>query len=144
MAEPLNLVKLCVGIDSVEALVAWRESHTSGLPGGAHRHVTRMWPKRQAELLDGGSLYWVIKGVVRVRQRILSLDEIRGQDGIRRCGIRLDPELIRTDPTPRRAFQGWRYLNTTDAPGDLGSVRSGAPELPLALEEALSEIGVRA
>ncbi len=143
MAEPLNLIKLCVGIDSVEALIAWRDAHASGLPGGAHRHVTRMWPKREAELLAGGSLYWVIRGVIRVRQRIRSLDEVIGQDGIRRCGITMDPTLIRTEPAPRRAFQGWRYLPASHAPRDLGPAKPGAARLPPELEIALSEIGVR-
>jgi hypothetical protein len=136
----LHLIKLCVGVDSVDDLIAWRMLH----PDRANRHVTRMWPKREAELLDGGSLYWVIRGVIRLRQPILRLDEVTGQDGIRRCGIVMDPAMIRTAPAPRRAFQGWRYLNAADAPPDLGPVANGDPELPPELEEALADIGVRA
>ena len=101
-----------------------------------------MWPKREAELLNGGSLYWVFRGVIGARQRILRLDEVIGQDGIRRCGIVMDEALIRTQPAPRRPFQGWRYLAPEDAPADLarGSV---AADLPPELSAALSEIGVR-
>ncbi len=142
MAGDLHLIKLCVGIDSVEDLVSWRARST---PKGAEtrsRHVTRMWPKRRAELLDGGSLYWVIRGVVQARQRILSLDEAIGQDGIRRCSIVMDPNLIRTSPAPRRAFQGWRYLQAADAPPDLSHSQRAEDQLPAELSVALAEIGV--
>ncbi len=112
MAQHVNLVKLCVGCESVEQLAAWQEARCAGDPACLPKHVTRMWPKREAELIAGGSLYWVIKGVILLRQRILRLDEVIGEDGIRRCGIVLDRELHRTTPAPRRAFQGWRYLKT--------------------------------
>ena len=78
-----------------------------------------MWPKRADELLAGGSLYWVFHGLVLARQRILGLEPRRGGDGIERCAIRLDPEVVRTLPQPRRPFQGWRYLRPEDAPRDL-------------------------
>ena len=139
MSGKLHLIKLCVGIDSIDELVSWRILH----PERGNQHVTRMWPKRSDELLDGGSLYWVIKGVIRIRQPISRLDEVIGQDGIRRCGIIMDPAMIRTTPAPRRPFQGWRYLRAADAPPDLGPVNSGGNELPAALEDALADIGVR-
>ena len=78
-----------------------------------------MWPKRGDELLAGGSLYWVFRGLVLARQRILGLEPRDGADGIGRCAIRLDPEVVRTAPQPRRPFQGWRYLRPEDAPRDL-------------------------
>ncbi|MBF9034623.1 DUF1489 family protein [Rhodobacterales bacterium HKCCE2091] len=137
----LNLIKLCVGIDSVEQLEAWRAANPSPLPGGLHRHVTRMWPKREAEVLDGGSLYWVIRGLVLARQRILRFDEVTRDDGIRRCGIVLDPELVRVTPVPKRPFQGWRYLKASDAPSDL-SETAARDDLPAPLERALADIGV--
>ncbi|MEL7302005.1 MAG: DUF1489 domain-containing protein [Pseudomonadota bacterium] len=135
----VNLVKLCVGADSIADLEAWQAERRSR--GLTHRHVTRMWPKRETEILEGGSLYWVIKGVILCRQRVLRLDEVIGQDGTRRCGIVLDPAIVRTTPAQRRPFQGWRYLSAEDAPADLRSSEA-REKLPPGLELALSEIGV--
>ena len=137
----MNLIKLSVGTQSVETLMAWQQLPQAQGPDGLPRHVTRMWPKREAEILDGGSIYWVIKGVIQCRQRILRLDEIQGQDGIRRCAIVLDPAIIRTAAAPRRAFQGWRYLNPEDAPPDLPKSRE-SENLPPELSAALSDIGL--
>jgi hypothetical protein len=139
----LHLLKLCVGADSVEDLTCWQagriaERRAAGLPPFAY-HVTRMWPRRDAEILDGGSLYWVIKGRVLARQRILGLEPRTGADGIERCALRLDPEVVRTLPQPRRPFQGWRYLRPEDAPRDLAASPS---TLPPELVAGLTEIGV--
>ena len=139
----VNLVKLCVGAESVEDLLNWQASARAKGPDGLPRHVTRMWPKREAEVLAGGSIYWVFKGVVLARQRILRFDEVRGADGILRCGLVLDREVHRTEPQPRRAFQGWRYLEPGDAPRDLPPARAAEPSLPPKLQAALAEIGVR-
>ena len=92
--------------------------------------------------MNGGSIYWVIKGQIQSRQRILRLDEIIGQDGIRRCAIVLDPDLHRTQSALRRPFQGWRYLTVQDAPPDLPKGRSDDDALPDALNRALAEIGI--
>ena len=121
----LHLIKLSVGTTSVEDLEDWHKDPRAQGPDGLPRHVTRMWPKREAELLDGGSIYWVIQGVVQCRQRILRLDEVTGSDGIRRCAIVLEPGLVRTTTAQKRPFQGWRYLPGTDAPPDLGGARQG-------------------
>ncbi|MCV6823660.1 MULTISPECIES: DUF1489 family protein [Halocynthiibacter] len=137
----IHLVKLCVGIDSLEHLESYRAAHYP-TPETPTRHVTRMWPKREAELLDGGSLFWVIKGVMLARQKVLQLDEVIGDDGIRRCAIIMDPELIRIQPTPRRAFQGWRYLKPEDAPPDLTRSNKEESPLPPELAAALGEIGI--
>lgn len=140
---PLNLIKLSVGTDSVDGLIAWQGDARAQGPDGAPRHVTRMWPRREKELLDGGgSIYWVIQGVLQCRQRILRLDEVTGEDGIRRCAIVLDPEVIRTATAQRRPFQGWRYLPGPDAPADLGGARAQEDSLPPALSAALADIGV--
>lgn len=139
----MNLVKLCVGAESIDALEGWRAARKAAEPGWTCRHVTRMWPKREAELLNGGSLYWVFKGVILGRQRILRLDEVIGEDGIRRCGIVMDDEIIRTEPQPRRAFQGWRYLAAEDAPRDLPAGRAQDEDLPSELATALAEMGLR-
>ncbi|MBL3571618.1 lysophospholipase [Rhodovulum sulfidophilum] len=139
----VNLVKLCVGADRVEDLIDWQTARRAALPDGLPRHVTRMWPKRAADLLDGGSLYWVFKGAILARQRVLRLDEVIGEDGIARCAIVLDPEVIRTEAVPRRPFQGWRYLEAGDAPRDLPATRPDEDDLPPQLMAALAEIGVR-
>lgn len=139
----LHILKLCVGADSVQDLIDWQAANPAPYPTGGRRHVTRMWPKREAEVLDGGSLYWVIKGVVLCRQRILRLDEVTRGDGIRRCGLVLAPEVVRTEPAPRRPFQGWRYLTEAEAPRDLAAARHGDDSLPPGMAEALAEFGVR-
>ncbi len=138
----VNLVKLSVGTESVEGLQAWQELRQAELPEGLPRHVTRMWPKREAEILQGGSIYWVIKGLIQCRQRILRMDEVRGEDGIRRCAIILDPALHRTHTAPKRPFQGWRYLKPEDSPADMPQGREAEVPLPLELSQALAEIGV--
>lgn len=138
----LHLQKLSVGTESVEDLEGWQATRRAQTPDGYPRHVTRMWPKREAELLDGGSIFWVIKGVILCRQPILRLDEYIGADGIRRCAIVLEPGLTRVAATPRRPFQGWRYLNPVDAPPDLSRSRQGEEPLPPELSAALAEIGV--
>ena len=139
----VNIVKLCVGEDSVESHIGWIEGQKARVPGWQPAHVTRMWPKREAELLNGGSLYWVIKGLVLCRQRLIGLEARRGADGIERCALLLDDEVIRTEPMPRRAFQGWRYLEAADSPHDLPTGRKGDDRLPEPLALALAEIGLR-
>ncbi|WP_068114327.1 DUF1489 family protein [Tropicimonas marinistellae] len=143
MASYINLVKLCVGAERVEDLEIWQAQRRASLPDGLPRHVTRMWPRREAELLNGGSLYWVFKGMILARQRVLRLDEAMEDDGISRCAIVLDPAVCRTSPAPRRPFQGWRYLSAEDAPRDLPDARPKDDSLPPGLELALAEIGVR-
>lgn len=139
----VHLVKLCVGAESVEDLARWQAERVAEDPATQPRHVTRMWPKRAEDLLAGGSLYWVIRGAILVRQRILALDTVTGEDGIERCAIRLDPGLVRTVAAPRRPFQGWRYLAPADAPRDLPQPRRGEAALPPGLAEALAEFGLR-
>jgi hypothetical protein len=143
VAGPLHILKLCVGAESVEDLADWQASQRDRWPSGRAIHVTRMWPKREAELLEGGSLYWVIKGVVLCRQRLIALEEVRGQDGILRCAMHLDAEIARTEAAPRRPFQGWRYLDAAEAPRDLRKGTGPEMALPPSLMAALAEIGVR-
>ena len=138
----LNILKLCVGAESVEDLVLWHAQHRHLWPAGRTEHVTRMWPRREAEVLEG-SLYWVIKGVVLARQRILALDERLGADGIRRCALVLDAEVVRTEAAPRRPFQGWRYLDPADSPPDRRTGRLNEAQLPAGMAVALAELGVR-
>ncbi len=138
---PLHMIKLCVGVDSVEDLEAYVHARLAGNPGSEQTHVTRVMPKRADEMLAGGSLFWVIKGQVQVRQPILRFDAIRTEDGIERCRIVLKPEFVRTWPLPKRPFQGWRYLTTDDAPADLGE-GADLSEIPPALRRELAELGL--
>ena len=143
MDKFVNLIKLSVGTESVEDLAAWQAMRRKTVyKDGLNRHVTRMWPKREAEILNGGSIYWVIKGTIQCRQRIIRLDEVIGEDGIRRCAIVTEPEIIRTQSALKRPFQGWRYLPQSDAPLDLPEARQSEDTLPVELNRALAEIGV--
>lgn len=142
MHKFINLIKLSVGSESIETLEDWQRRRSKQIRDGKYYHVTRMWPRREAEIMNGGSIYWVIKGEVLARQRILGFDEKIGDDGIRRCGIVLDHDLIRVSPVLRRPFQGWRYLDPADAPPDLRANRKDEAALPTDLSRALAEIGV--
>ena len=146
MSGNLHLIKLCVGVESLAQLAAYRADQTDRARAEGRedvsRHITRMWPKRAEELLEGGSLYWVIKGTVLARQKILRLDEVIGSDGIRRCGIIMDPTLMRTHAQPRRAFQGWRYLTIDDAPKDVGVFNQSEDIIPDKLHAELSALGI--
>ena len=142
MADHINILKLCVGTDSVEDLLDWQRTHPSALPAGERQHVTRMWPKRETEVTAGGSLYWVIKGAILCRQTILRMEAVSGADGIARCALILHPEVIRTAAAPRRPFQGWRYLMPADSPRDLPKGRAIDDALPPAMALALAEIGL--
>lgn len=143
MGKTVNLIKLSVGTEDVTGLAAWQATPRAQTKDGNPRHITRMWPKREAELLNGGSIYWVIKGVILCRQPILRLDAYESDDGIRRCSIVSKPGLIRVTATPKRAFQGWRYLPPEDAPEDIPEGRQDEAPLPPELSKALAVIGVR-
>lgn len=142
----LHLIKLCVGADSIDDLREWvSERSLIAMAAGMDphsSHITRMIPKRDQDLLDGGSLYWVIKGQVQARQRLLDLKSFTDVDGISRCELVLGPEVIETEFQPRRAFQGWRYLTAEDAPRDLMNLGGGATDLPLDLRRELAELGL--
>jgi len=103
------------------------------------KHTTRMVPKRHAELLHGGSLYWVIKGSVAVRQRLLDIRPFVDKEGVPRCHLVLDKDIVMVAPRPRRAFQGWRYLPGKEAPPDIGKT---ARDLPDKLRRELAELGL--
>ncbi|MAY62124.1 MAG: lysophospholipase [Rhizobiales bacterium] len=141
----LHLIKLCVGADSVEDLESWI-AHRTDMQRAAGQplrqvHVTRMQPKRGDELLDGGSLYWVIKGNVQARQRLVGIEPFTDNEGIARCRLVLDPVLVHTRWQPKRPFQGWRYLKDEDKPADLGA-DEGVEELPPELRGELASLGL--
>ena len=134
---PLNLIKLCVGCDTVEDLISWRANSSRASEPWTLR--TRQTPKRAPELIDGGSLYRVYKGMILSRQRILDLRTV-ADGGHKHCEVHLDEAVIRTVPTPRRAFQGWRYLPHTDTPADLDFPESSGA-IPAGLAERLRTLG---
>jgi hypothetical protein len=130
------MLKLCVGADTIEDLLEWRRvHHEHGQPWTLR---TRQTPKRAAEMIDGGSLYRVFKGSILCRQRILAVQTV-GEGVTARCEVTLDEEIVRVAPTPRRAFQGWRYLETADAPPDLAG--DAFADAPPELVRQLREIG---
>jgi len=141
----LHLVKLCVGATSIEDLADWQRGRLAAQrkAGEPPRlfHTTFQTPKRQAEL-KGGSLYWVIKGVIQVRQRLAGFEEGAKSDGSRCCLILLDEVLVPVRPVPRRAFQGWRYLDAADAPPDLGKEAKDIADLPPKMRRDLAELGL--
>ena len=119
----VHLIKLSVGPDSLAELAGWQAQRLKDMRRKGQEpelvHITRHRPKRAEEVLDGGSIYWVIKGWVVARQRLIALRPVT-QDGIPHCGLVYAPELITVHPQPRRPFQGWRYLDAADAPSDAG------------------------
>jgi hypothetical protein len=130
----LHIIKLCVGCDSVEELAEWQRKRKP------LAHWTRNRPKRDKEIIAGGSLYWVIKGQIRVRQRILGLERREDEEGVW-CSIMLGRRLVRVQPRVHRAFQGWRYLEAKDAPADLAKGEV-ADELPEKLASELRALGL--
>jgi hypothetical protein len=140
----VHLIKLCVGCDTVEALAIWQAKRLKHLKRARKTpelcHRTLQTPRRRDEVLDGGSLYWVIKGFVLVRQRVLDLRPDAKDHGTACCGIVLDKELVATRAHPRRAFQGWRYLEVADAPKDAGVVDATDDDMPRGMREELREL----
>jgi hypothetical protein len=142
----LHLIKLCVGCDSVKDLEDWiREKRKRLKKSGSareHIHTTRMTPKRAEELLDGGSLYWVIRGQIMCRQRLIAVRPFVDKEGVGRCRLALEPKVVLVEPRPFRAFQGWRYLEVKSAPRDLDRAAPGAAAMPEQLRRELRELGL--
>jgi hypothetical protein len=136
---PLHLLKLCVGVSEVSEMRQWVKNARNDLD--TLDHTTRMFPKRRDEILDGGSLYWVIRGMILCRQPIADLVPVTGADGIARCRIEFKPKIILVRPSPRRAFQGWRYLSAEDAPPDLKS-GTGAEDMSETMRRELAALGL--
>ena len=142
----LHLIKLCVGAESLDDLRQWMmarivEAKRRGEPA-RHAHVTRMTPKRAGDLLDGGSLYWVIKGQIAARQRIVGVEPFVDSGGIGRCRLWLDGEVVAVAPRPMRAFQGWRYYEAKSAPPDIDEAQPGFADMPDALRRELAGLGL--
>jgi hypothetical protein len=142
----LNLIKLCVGCDSVAELSTWIKQRLKQKKARKekpeHIHTTRMVPKRVDELLDGGSLYWVIRGQIMCRQDLVAVRPFVDKDGVGRCRLVLRPKVVPVEPRPFRAFQGWRYLQGKDAPRDLDRAAPGARNMPEQMRRELRELGL--
>ncbi len=146
----LHLLKLAVGIESVAHLARVQKARRADLRAKRERpmtwHFTRNFPRRAADVLDGGSMYWIIRGEIVARQRIVTLEERRRGEGRRkRCAIGLEAKIVRTEPTAHRALQGWRYMGPNDVPADLGNAPprpKGAERLPEGMARELRELGL--
>ena len=142
----LNLVKLCVGVTTIEELSAWQTDHRRRWSQGGvdcAYHRTFQTPKRQAELLDGGSIYWVIRGIILVRLKLIGFEDGTKDDGSACCTMMFDRTLVQVRPTPRRAFQGWRYLDASDAPPDIKSGKTDEIALmPPEMRKTLADLGL--
>lgn len=143
---PLNMIKLAAGAESIESLSAWQEKviaqrKAAGLSANPV-HETRMMPKRGKEILDGGSMYWVIKHKICIRQRIIQIERIEIEGAPKFCLIHFDPQLVPVHIKRKRPFQGWRYLKSSDAPPDIDPSSPAPADTPIHLEIALKEAGV--
>jgi hypothetical protein len=141
----LHIIKLCVGAESIEDLAQWqakriKDQKKRGVTKPTLMHVTRMTPKRKDEVLDGGSLYWVIKGQIAVRQKLLDLKPTT-KNGTPHCGLVYDKQLVPVQRRAHRAFQGWRYLNPKDAPADARGTK-GLETFPEELQRELVTLGL--
>lgn len=136
----LHLRKLCVGVESVEQLEQFQARRLK--QQAKLRHDTRMMPKRRDEILDGGSLYWVIKGLIQVRQPIVDITPEVDAEGRGFARLHLGPELVRVAPRGHRPFQGWRYLEATDAPADLAEEAAEGEGLPAEMQAELRSLGI--
>lgn len=141
----VHIVKLCVGAQSVDDLAAWQRGHRTKYWKSVKRtcayHTTRQRPRREQDVLNGGSIYWVIKGIIQVRQRIVGLENVKNEKGIPSCALLLEPKFIPVAPQPRRAFQGWRYLDVDDAPADISAATNAAlKDMPHKLRRELAAL----
>jgi hypothetical protein len=150
----VHLIKLCVGAEGIDDLATWQaDQRALGRWGGRSVCTTRSWPKQAGAVLNGGSLYWVFRGLVLARQRVLAFEPVADETGAPRCGIVLDDAIVKTEAQPCRPFQGWRYLTDAKAPRDLahgelagqdhpGGAVNAEATLPASLRAALAELGV--
>jgi hypothetical protein len=143
---PLHLIKLAVGCESVKDLKEWiaermLAAKKKGLPQH-HVHVTRMTPKRVEDILGGGSLYWVIRGEIAAREKIIAIEPFRDSDGIGRCRLVMQPKVMAVSPRPMRPFQGWRYLTADAAPPDLGKSAATVAAMPEPMRRELRDLGL--
>ena len=139
----LHLIKLSVGTESIADLADWQKKRAAERKkkGGAGdiMHITRMTPKRADDVLDGGSIYWVIKGQIAVRQRLLELRAVT-REGVPHCALVLDKTLVPTERRFHRAFQGWRYFESERVPPDLAN--GDTADMPAEMAAELKRLGL--
>jgi len=143
--QVLHIIKLCVGAQNVTELYNWQKNRiifVEKFEDPVTFIITRMRPKKEKELLNGGSIYWVFKGLILARQKIIGFNNIIGEDNILRCKIILNSQIILTDSQQKRPFQGWRYFKQEEIPNDRELYSEDKIELPLELQKELSEIGI--
>ena len=146
-AMTLHLIKLCVGCSSIEELADWQKRRAAQRKQAGLRaapfHTTFQTPKRAEELLAGGSLYWVMKGTITARQRLIGIEEGKKENGTPCCVLVLDAKIVAVRPMPRRAFQGWRYFTPDDAPADLkAGDHTGIAVMPPKMRKDLADLGL--
>ena len=141
----INIIKLCVGAQNVVDLYNWQKNRTFNFKNNKEPVtfiITRMRPRKEQELLNGGSIYWVFKGLILARQKIIALDDFKSEDNISRCKIILDTKIILTEALHKKSFQGWRYFKQEEIPKDKEIFTNEKILLPLKLQKKLSEFGV--
>ena len=143
---PLHILKLCVGAESISDLEEWiaerqAQRRARGEPA-EQLHTTRMVPKRIEEIVNGGSLYWVIKGQISARQRLIDIRPFTDGEGIGRCHLVMEPVVVPVEPRPFRPFQGWRYLQGKDAPRDIDGRSGDLGVMPEQMRRELAELGL--
>ncbi len=137
---PLHLIKLAVGAKSVDDVRAWQTARAKAAP--PLRHRTRNFPKRASEILDGGSIYWVVNRIISVRQRITDIRQAKQDDGTACTDLVLDQTLVPVRGRLMKPFQGWRYLTEADAPKDEAGLTATANTLPEALKRELAALAL--
>jgi hypothetical protein len=142
----VHLVKMAVGADSIEDIAMFQKQRRAKLKAERGKpiliHKTRNMPKRESEIIKTGSIYWIVKGFIRVRQRILGFEKRADQEGRPFCEIRLDPKLVRTVPFAHKPIQGWRYMEEEAVPADLTGRAAQAEEMPPEMMMQLRELGL--
>lgn len=137
MSATVHMIKMAPGLRRLSELQDWARARFGG---GEVVISTRNRPKREEELLNGGSLYWVFATQILGRQRVVGIEDLPG--GGKGCLIRLSGEIVPVAPTPKRAFQGWRYLDPESAPRDVSPGRAGDDEVPEHLAKVMAEMGL--
>lgn len=142
----VHLIKLCVGVETPEHLARVQAGRIAEMQAQTGRrvawHVTRRTPRRAAEVCDGGSLYWVMRGQIRARQAVADIRSVADDSGRHACVIELCPDIVPVVPRPRKAFQGWRYLEAANAPPDQAAQPADSPDMPAWMVAELSELGL--
>ena len=142
----VHLLRMAVGVDSLGHLQTIQKERMGKRDDGLLHTYTRNIPRRKAELLDGGSIYWVVKRYIRVRQAILGIEPGTNAEGRTYCALQLSPDLVMLDPRRQKAFQGWRYLRLDDAPADLDVQPAAAAAetngMPVEMVDELRDLGL--